>query len=274
MGCSQSAQATATLSRKNSTKSEDLARSETAQSPLVSQDSEYLEDQMIDQFDDPMKFYTKSKTILKNVAPDGPDGQDDHLLVKQNSGDSECLPDPSSYDAESEVCKQDTDTPYNDPMDYDCDSDSGDFASVKLEAMNTDFPEPEGAEAPEADFPEADPSPENDSPEDEPEAAVLETAETPQSMPCEEPAFERQVTSTEEFSASEPESEDESAKPSPKKLKTKRRKPRGAGKSSPKLKRQQTLKRQKTTVKKSKGLKAPGRKLRKGKSKVTRRKKK
>merc|ERR1711964_156766 len=74
-------------------------------------------------------------------------------------------PDPSSYDAESEVCKQDTDTPYNDPMDYDCDSDSGDFASVKLEAMNTDFPEPEGAEAPEADFPEADPSPENDSPE-------------------------------------------------------------------------------------------------------------
>merc|ERR1711900_75447 len=143
----------------------------------------------------------------------------------------------------SEVCKQDTDTPYNDPMDYDCDSDSGDFASVKLEAMNTDFPEPEGAEA-------------------------------PQSMPCEEPAFERQVTSTEEFSASEPESEDESAKPSTKKLKTKRRKPRGAGKSSPKLKRQGTLKRQKTTVKKSKGLKAPGRKLRKGKSKVTRRKKK
>merc|ERR1712096_375215 len=70
---------------------------------------------------------------------------------------------------------------------------------------------------------------------------------------------------------SEPESDGESTKPSPKKLKTKRRKPRGAGKSSRRQKRHQTLKRQKPTVKKTKSLKAPRRKLRKGKPKVTRR---
>lgn len=274
MGCSQSAQAKATLTRENSQMhpSEPLARSETSESPLTTQDSEYLEDQMIDQFDDPMKFYTKSKTILNNVAPDRDDDQD-NLLVKQNSGDSACLPDPSSYDAESEVCRQNTDTPYNDPMDYDCDSDSGDFASVKLEHMKTDFPDadfpedgaPAADPAPEDDFPEAT-SPEEDVHEDEPspEAPVLEAPET---LPCVEPAAE-------EFEAEdpEPESDCESAKPSAKKLKTKRRKPKVGKQTS--LKRQKTtLKRQKTTVKKPKNLKAPGPKRKgKGKPKVHRKK--
>merc|ERR1711964_790511 len=144
-----------------------LARSQTDESALVSQDTEYYENQMIDQFDDPMKFYTKSQTILNNVAPDG---QDDHLLVKQKSdgsNDSACLPDPSSYDAESEAaCRQDSETAYNNPMDYDCDSDSGDFASVKMERADSNFPEADPS--PEEDAPEAEPSQEEDVHEDEP----------------------------------------------------------------------------------------------------------
>merc|ERR1711964_903161 len=229
-------------------------------------DTEYYENQMIDQFDDPMKFYTKSQTILNNVAPDG---LDDHLLVKQKSdgsNDSACLPDPSSYDAESEAaCRQDSETAYNNPMDYDCDSDSGDFASVKMERADSNFPEAEPCPAA-----EADPSPEEDVHEDEPspEAPVLETI----------PSVESAATADYSNADPEPESECGSAKPTTKKSKTldskkKRRKQRGAGKTSAPKKQWTKLKKQLST-KKTKGSKAPQKGKRKGKTTVPRRKKK
>merc|ERR1711964_157405 len=250
-------------------------------------DTEYYENQMIDQFDDPMKFYTKSQTILNNVAPDG---QDDHLLVKQKSdgsNDSACLPDPSSYDAESEAaCRQDSETAYNNPMDYDCDSDSGDFASVKMERADSNFPEAEPcpeAEAdpsPEEDFPEADPSPEEDAPEAEPsqEEDVHEDEPSPEAPVLETiPSVESAATADYSNADPSPESECGSAKPT-KKSKTldskkKRRKHRGAGKTSAPKKQWGKLKKQLST-RKTKGSKAPQKGKRKGKTTVPRRKKK
>jgi len=287
MGCSQSALATATNDSKDQLGPDDaLARSQTDESPLVSQDTEYYENQMIDQFDDPMKFYTKSQTILNNVAPDG---QDDHLLVKQKSdgsNDSACLPDPSSYDAESEAaCRQDSETAYNNPMDYDCDSDSGDFASVKMERADSNFPEaepcPEADPSPEADFPEADPSPEEDAPEADPspEEDVHEDEPSPEAPVLETiPSVESAATADYSNADPSPESECGSAKPTTKKSKTldskkKRRKHRGAGKTSAPKKQWGKLKKQLST-KKTKGSKAPQKGKRKGKTTVPRRKKK
>merc|ERR1711964_43706 len=67
--------------------SKSLARTKTG---LVSQEtdySEYLENQMIDQFDYPMKFYTKSKTVLVNInaACQDPLTRSKTGLVKQDT---------------------------------------------------------------------------------------------------------------------------------------------------------------------------------------------
>merc|ERR1711964_283999 len=109
-------------------------------------DTNDLESEMCNQYADPVQFYTKSKSVLKKVVPEG------QSLVKKNTDGS--LPDPSAYgNALDSECRGDTEMSrsYGDPMDFDCDSDSGDFQSVQMSRETTaDSNFPDAAPAPDA----------------------------------------------------------------------------------------------------------------------------